>query len=66
MKATHSDGYGRRTGECGDSVEMYLFIANGRIRTGESRGWIRQQICAPGNIGIRKHSWSTIHAVQIE
>jgi nitrogen fixation NifU-like protein len=27
------DGYGKRTGECGDTVEMFLCIQDGRIHT---------------------------------
>lgn len=47
-RATHSDGYGRRTGECGDTVEMYLFIANGRIRSVsyETNGCMNTNACA--------------------
>jgi len=26
------DGYGKRTGECGDTIEMFLSVADGRIR----------------------------------
>ncbi len=29
----HPDGYGKRTGVCGDTVEMYLSIHEGRIRS---------------------------------
>jgi len=28
-----ADGYGKRRGECGDSVEMFLIINNGRIQS---------------------------------
>ncbi len=27
------DGYGKRTGECGDSVEMFLTVSDGRIQS---------------------------------
>jgi len=27
----HPDGYGKRTGDCGDTVEMYLTVSDGRI-----------------------------------
>ncbi len=26
------DGYGKRTGECGDTIEMFLTVVNGRIK----------------------------------
>ena len=29
----HPDGYGKRTGVCGDTVEMFLYIRNRRIRS---------------------------------
>jgi nitrogen fixation NifU-like protein len=29
----NSDGYGKQTGECGDTVEMFLCIKNGRIQS---------------------------------
>lgn len=29
----HPDGYGKRTGICGDTVEMFLCIRNGRIQS---------------------------------
>ncbi len=32
-RVEHPDGYGKRTGECGDTVEMYLSIGNGCIRS---------------------------------
>ena len=32
-RVAHPDGYGKRTGECGDTVEIYLFIGNGCIRS---------------------------------
>ena len=27
------DGYGKNTGECGDTIEMFLFIPRGRIQS---------------------------------
>ena len=27
------DGYGKRTGECGDTVEMFIVVQNSRLRT---------------------------------
>ena len=32
-KVRNSDGYGKRTGESGDTVEIFLCIKNGRIQT---------------------------------
>ncbi|MGD9237960.1 MAG: iron-sulfur cluster assembly scaffold protein, partial [Desulfobacterales bacterium] len=29
----HPDGYGKRTGNCADTVEIYLTVRDGRIRT---------------------------------
>lgn len=28
----HPDGYGTRTGECGDRVEFFIMVDNGRVR----------------------------------
>ena len=43
-----SDGYGKRTGECGDSVEMFLCIQNGRIHSVsfDTDGCINTNACA--------------------
>ena len=32
-KIENPDGYGKRTGQCGDTVEIYLTIRDGRIRS---------------------------------
>ena len=32
-RITNPDGYGKRTGECGDTVEMYLSTYKGRIQS---------------------------------
>ena len=42
------DGYGRRTGECGDTVEMFLRIKNGRIQSAafNTNGCINTNACA--------------------
>jgi nitrogen fixation NifU-like protein len=42
------DGYGKRTGECGDTVEMFLCIKNGRIETVsfDTDGCINTNACA--------------------
>ncbi len=42
------DGYGRRTGECGDTVEMFLCIKNDRIQSVsfDTNGCINTNACA--------------------
>ena len=42
------DGFGRRTGECGDTVEMYLRIKNRRIQSVSytANGCINTHACA--------------------
>jgi nitrogen fixation protein NifU and related proteins len=42
------DGYGRRTGDCGDTVEMYLRIKNGHIQSValSTDGCINTNACA--------------------
>ena len=42
------DGYGKRTGDCGDTVEMYLAIRNGRIQSVsfETNGCLSTHACA--------------------
>jgi nitrogen fixation NifU-like protein len=44
----HPDGYGKRTGECGDTVEMFLCIQDGRIQTVsfDTNGCINTNACA--------------------
>lgn len=32
-KIEHSDGYGKRTGQCGDTVEMFLSVPHGCIQS---------------------------------
>jgi nitrogen fixation NifU-like protein len=46
--AKHSDGYGKRTGDCGDTVEIYLSILNGRIQSVsyETDGCLSTNACA--------------------
>lgn len=48
VRVRHPDGYGKRTGECGDTVEMYLSIGNGRIRSVsyETNGCMNTNACA--------------------
>lgn len=31
MRFQQADGYGRNTGTCGDTVEMFVFVSHGRI-----------------------------------
>jgi len=47
-RVEHPDGYGRRTGECGDTVEMFLCIKNDRIQTVSlaTKGSINTHACA--------------------
>jgi nitrogen fixation NifU-like protein len=42
------DGYGKQTGECGDTVEMFLCIKNGRIQSVsfDTDGCINTNACA--------------------
>jgi nitrogen fixation NifU-like protein len=44
----HPDGYGKRTGDCSDTVEMYLSIRNGRIQSVsyETNGCLNTNACA--------------------
>ena len=44
----HPDGYGKRTGECGDTVEMYLRVCDDRIKSVsfEIDGCINTNACA--------------------
>jgi len=47
-RVEHPDGYGKRTGECGDTVEMYLTMGNGCIRSVsyETTGCMNTNACA--------------------
>ena len=47
-KIEHPDGYGKRTGECGDTVEMYLTIRDGRIQSVsfQTTGCMNTNACA--------------------
>jgi len=44
----HPDGYGKRTGDCGDTVEMFLTVREGRIQSVsfEINGCINTSACA--------------------
>ena len=41
-------GYGRRTGECGDTIDMFLCVKSGRIQTVsfDTKGCINTNACA--------------------
>ena len=45
---SHPDAYGKRTGECGDTVEIYLTIRNSRIQSVsyETNGCMSTNACA--------------------
>jgi nitrogen fixation NifU-like protein len=47
-RIAHPDGYGKRIGDCADTVEMYLSIRNGRIQSVsyETNGCINTNACA--------------------
>ena len=47
-RVEHPDGYGKRTGDCGDTVEMFLTIRDGRIHSVsfEINGCINTSACA--------------------
>jgi nitrogen fixation NifU-like protein len=47
-RVEHPDGYGKRTGECGDTLEIYLSIGKGRIRSVsyETNGCMNTNACA--------------------
>jgi nitrogen fixation NifU-like protein len=42
------DGYGKRTGECGDTVEIFLTVREGRIQTAafDTNGCLHTTACA--------------------
>ena len=44
----HPDGYGKRTGECGDTVEMFLSVQQGHIQSVsfETNGCMNTNACA--------------------
>ena len=46
--ASHPDGYGKNTGECGDTIEMFLTIINDRIKWAsfDTDGCIHTRACA--------------------
>jgi nitrogen fixation NifU-like protein len=47
-RLTHPDGYGKRTGDCGDTVEFFLSLAGDRIVAAsyEANGCINTNACA--------------------
>ena len=44
----HPDGYGKATRECGDTVEIFLVVRNGRIQSAsfETDGCLYSVVCA--------------------
>ena len=42
------DGYGKRTGECGDTIETFIMVKNGKIKTVsfDTDGCINTNACA--------------------
>ncbi len=42
------DGYGKRKGQCGDTIEMFLTVRDGRIQTAsfEANGCLNTSACA--------------------
>lgn len=47
-KIEHPDGYGKRTGECGDNVEMFLSVQQGHIQavSFQTTGCMNTNACA--------------------
>ena len=47
-RVEHPDGYGKRTGECGDTVEMFLCVQQGHIQSVsfETNGRMNTNACA--------------------
>jgi nitrogen fixation NifU-like protein len=47
-KVENPDGYGKRTGQCGDTVEMYVIIRSGRIQSVsfQTNGCMNTNACA--------------------
>ena len=47
-KIEHPDGYGKRTGECGDTVEMFLSVQQGHIQavSFQTTGCMNTNACA--------------------
>jgi len=45
---TNPDGYGKNTGDCGDTIEIFLTVANGRIQwvSFDTDGCINTRACA--------------------
>jgi nitrogen fixation protein NifU and related proteins len=52
----HPDGYGKRTGDCGDTVEFFLMVDHGRIQriTIDVHGCINTNACANVVIELAK------------
>ncbi len=47
-RVTHADGYGKRTGECGDTVEFFIMATDGEISSisYDINGCINTNACA--------------------
>jgi nitrogen fixation NifU-like protein len=47
QRIVNPDGYGKRIGDCGDTVEMFLFVRNGRIQSVsfDTNGCINTNAC---------------------
>ena len=62
----HPDGYGKRTGDCGDTVEIYLAVSQGRIRSVSFRtdGCMNTSACA-NTVGELAEGKKVAHAWEI-
>ena len=66
-RVVHPDGYGKRTGECGDTVEMYLSIRKGCIRSVsyETNGCMDTNACADLPAAGSAPEWMSEKAISI-
>jgi nitrogen fixation NifU-like protein len=50
----NADGYGRMTRECGDTVEIFLVLRNGRIQTAsfQTNGCLYAVVCANATVHL--------------
>ncbi len=67
-RVTHADGYGKRTGECGDTVEFFIMTADGKVTsiTYDINGCVNTNACANAVIELAKDKpleamWSITH-----
>ncbi|MGD9365747.1 MAG: iron-sulfur cluster assembly scaffold protein [Desulfobacteraceae bacterium] len=53
-KLTHADGYGKKTGDCGDTVEFFLMISGDRIASisYDLNGCLNTNACANAIIDL--------------